>query len=66
MKLPENIQKGFRGFKLTVAVKDSSFGLFEKNRYKTEIGFSGFAQSNEISKSIKFEKVKFDVFVRIR
>jgi len=66
MTLSEQIQKGFRSYKLNIAIKDSSFGLFEKNRYKTDIGFTGFTQTNEIVKNIKFEKVKFDVTVRIK
>ena len=40
--------------------------VFEENIFKTEVGFIGLSKTNEVVKKIKFEKVSFNVVVRIR
>jgi hypothetical protein len=65
-EIPEQILKNFKGQKLTIAVKESKMALWEKNMFKTELAFIHLVEKNEIIKPIKFEKVKFDVIVRIR
>lgn len=66
MNLPEKVQKSIRSYKIQIAIKESSFGLFEKNMFKADISFTSLAASNECTKSFKFDKVKFEVTIRIR
>lgn len=66
MKIPEKIMKTFKNHKLSIAVKESKMAFFESNMYKTDISFMHFVNQNELTKALKFDKVKFDVIVRIR
>lgn len=66
LQLNSQILKGFRSNKLIVACKESNCGLWEKNIFKTDIGFSSLGNSNEVTKSVREGKTKFDVIMRVR
>ena len=66
LKIPADILSNLKQQKLIVAVKASQMGFFEKNLFKSEINFSGLLHKNEMSKKMNFEKVRFEVIVRIR
>jgi tRNA U34 5-methylaminomethyl-2-thiouridine-forming methyltransferase MnmC len=63
LTIPESILKTFRNQKLHMAVKESSFGMFEKDSFKTDIPLADLYRTNEISKSCKFDKVNFEVII---
>lgn len=50
MTIPDKILKSFKSQKLTIAVKESNCGFWEKNITKTDIGFVGLNNANEITK----------------
>jgi len=65
--IPQKIFKTFKSQKLTVALKESKCGFWEKNFFKTEISMIHFLGANEIVKSCKVDGIgKFEVIVRIR
>ena len=40
--------------------------MFEKEMHKSDFSLIGLGNQNEISKKISFEKVKFEIIVRIK
>jgi len=58
--------KTFRNQKLHLAVKESSFGMFEKDSFKVDIPLGDLYRVNEISKTCKFDKVEFEFIISIR
>jgi hypothetical protein len=40
--------------------------MFEKDMHKSDFSLIGLSNQNEISKKISFEKVKFEIIVRIK
>lgn len=58
--------KNFKSQKLIIALKDHKAMFFEKNLTKTDLSMHGLVAANQISKVVKFEKIKIEVFVRIR
>ena len=52
--------------KLIIACKETKNVFWEANRHKTDLSFVKLNSQNEIMKEIKFEKVKFQVIVRLR
>ena len=66
LTMPTEIQGKFKNQNLHVAVKDKLNLFFEKNIFRTDFSMSAFNNNNQITKSFKFDKVKFDVIVRIK
>jgi len=51
---------------MVVALKATKMIIGEKNLMKSDMPFTGLANSNEIRKPFKHEKIKWDVIVRLR
>jgi hypothetical protein len=59
LTIPESILKDFRHQKLHLAVKESSFGMVEKNTFAIDIPMTDLYRSNEVKKTCKYDKVEF-------
>ena len=57
--IPESIRKDLKNQKLHLAVKESSFGMFEKDAFKIEIDLKELYKSNQMVKTCKYAKVEF-------
>lgn len=66
LQIPEACQKNLKSQKLIIACKETKNMLWEANRHKTDLSFVKLNSQNEIVKEVKFDKVKFEVVVRIR
>jgi hypothetical protein len=66
LDIPPELMKNFKNQKLIVAIKQSKMGFFEQNVFKKEVSLIGLGASNNITKTMTQEKLKFDVIVRIR
>jgi len=65
LQLPPALKGKLRSQKLIVAVKEK--GFFKKSDiYRTEISLTTLNNFNVLTKSLKHEKMKFDVVVKIR
>ena len=67
--IPEKFKKGLRGHKLMCTLINKSSGIFggsTKEIHSSEVSLAGLTSSYQTSKQITYEKVKFDVVVRVR
>lgn len=69
LAIPEKFKKGLRGHKLMCTLVNKSSGIFggsTKELHSSEVSLVGLTNSYQTSKQITYEKVKFDVVVRVR
>lgn len=69
LNIPEQFKKGLRGHKIICTLIGKSSGIFGSKvnqLHSTEIGLAGLTASYEMTKQISYERVKFDVIVRVR
>ena len=65
LNIPEPYLKNFRSQKLIVVIREK--GMFgAKDAHTTEVPLTNLATRNETGKTIKFDKVQFNVIVKVR
>ena len=65
LNIPEPYLKNFRSQKLIVVIREK--GMFgAKDASTTEVPLTNLATRNETGKTIKFDKVQFNVMVKVR